>query len=198
VHLADVVELGAEPGCEHRHRATPCQTDDTGLEDQRELVERLPESHDVEEHVRLEIRRVVEDLHDPHGVDTLASAQERERDEVVGEARIDAGGETRGAARFARGLEWLGVAPWRRRRVHERDDRCGDDVGARFEDAGHVAHSVVGTQIAGRGVRHAVRAEPDDLVGVGGGGHSDRPDPGELAGVAPGLVGTVHQDPGQL
>ncbi len=198
VHLADVVELDPQPGGEDGHRAAPREADHTRLQDQRELVERLPEAHDVEQHVGLEIRRVVEDLHHPHRVDTLARAEERERDEIVGEAGVDARREARDITGLARALEQLRVPPRRGRWVHERDHGRRDDVRARLEDAGHVGDRVVGAQVTGRRVRDAVGSEGEHLVGVRRRRDADRRETRELPGVLAGLVRAVDEDAGEL
>ena len=87
--LADLVELDAEALGDHRDHAAPGERERAREEQQWGAVEGLAEAHRLEEHLGLVVGVVVEDLHHTHRVDPLARAQQRQRQQVVGEARID-------------------------------------------------------------------------------------------------------------
>ena len=93
--LGDLVELDAQAGRELADHRTPGQAQHAGLEQHRCLVEAATESHHIEHHRRAVIGVVVDDLHAPDLLHALARAGQRQRQEIVGEARIDAVDEDR-------------------------------------------------------------------------------------------------------
>ena len=103
VPLDDLVELDVEAGRELGDHAAPRRGEDAGRQDERHLVDRLAEAHDVEQHLGLVVGGVVEDLHAAHLVDALADAGQHERQPVVGEAGVDAVDPQRHAALLGRG-----------------------------------------------------------------------------------------------
>ena len=135
----------------HANDSTP------GIKQQRRRVERLAEAHRVEQHRRLRVGRVVDDLHHAQRVDVLARAGEHERQEVVRPAGIDARREARHAGvahASSSGRAHLGLDV---RREHERHDRARHDVLARRRDARHVGDRFGRSQVGGRGVARRSR-----------------------------------------
>ena len=107
VHLAQLLDLDAEPGGEHLHRPAPCEREHTWEQQQRFRVERLAEAHRLEEHLGLRVGRVVDDLHHPQRIDVLAVPREREREQIVRPTRVDARREARHARLDARVFQRL-------------------------------------------------------------------------------------------
>ena len=140
VDLAHLVELDVERLGDGVDGTAPGVGQDAGQEQQRLGVERLAEAHGVEQHLGLVVGRVVEDLHDPDAADPLAHAGEQDRQEVVGEAGIDAVEEAAGAALLAGRLQRLDQRRIGRRRVEELHERARHHVGSARQDAGDVGH----------------------------------------------------------
>ena len=88
--VLDLVDLDAEARRQLPDRCPPRHAEHAGLQQHRRLVECPPEAHDVEHHGGAVIRRVVGDLHAADLFEALAGACDRERDQVVGEAGVDA------------------------------------------------------------------------------------------------------------
>ena len=87
--VLDLVDLDAEAGGQLADRRAPRHPKYAGLQQHWRLVQRPTESHHVEHHGGAVIGGVVGDLHATHLFEALACARDRERDQVVGEARID-------------------------------------------------------------------------------------------------------------
>ncbi len=88
--LADLVEGRAERIRERVHDRAPREREHTGEEQHRRLVERLREAERLEHDLGLVVVLVVEDLGDADRVDALLAAEQRQRQEVIGVARVDA------------------------------------------------------------------------------------------------------------
>jgi hypothetical protein len=97
----DLVERHAEPFGEKVDGAAPAELQRAAGEQERRIVHVLAETHRFEEHLRLIIRRIVDDLDDAHLLPVAAEAGEREREQVVAEPGIDARGEKGGAPLLA-------------------------------------------------------------------------------------------------
>ena len=95
VDRVDLLERDADRVRDHRDRVTPGEDQHLRVLEDRLLLERLAEAH---RRVVARVGRVVEDLLDPHAIDAPAHAHQRHREQVVGEARVDPGGEAARAA----------------------------------------------------------------------------------------------------
>jgi hypothetical protein len=178
---------------------TPGKGEDAGYEQQRRVVEGLGEAHRVEEHGRLVVRGVVEDLHDAHGVDPLAGAEQHDGQRIVREAGVDAGREARRPTLSARRLEALDDVRRRPGREDERHDRGRHHVLPRLENPAEIGDGFGQAHVGGRGVRHAVGVERQQRVRVVGRRHADlSAEPAQVAGVPPDLVGAVHPETDEL
>src|SRR5439155_12405303 len=118
--------------------------------------------------------------------------------EVVGEPRIDAGGEERRAAASAGVREPVAELGEEGARVNERDDRARDDILPRGEDTADVLQGLEGAEIRRRRVADAVGVEREEGVSVVGGAHANRREAAERAGILPGLGGAVDPQADQL
>ena len=88
VGLSDLVDLDTQTGCQLSDRRTPGDAEHARLQQHRNLVQRLRESHVVHD-LRAVVAGVIVDLHATHLLDPLAGAREGERDQVVGEPGVD-------------------------------------------------------------------------------------------------------------
>ena len=167
------------------------------LEEGRELG-RAPNAHLV-----LVGTRVIEVVEDLERLDLLhlgAQAHQGHREKIVGEARIDAGGEAGGAALVAgfrdrvdpRGRVLLHVWPDPRR--HRR----GAHVDAGAEEGAHVPDVRVGLPRRRAVVDQGVGSEGDERIEVVRSGEVDRFDAADVTDVPAHLVLAVDPDPDQL
>src|SRR5205807_8898482 len=117
-----------------------------------------------------------------------------EREEIVGEPRIDAGGEERRAAASAGVREPVAQLGEEGARVDERDDRARDDVLPRGKDAADVLQGLEGAEIRRRRVADTVGVEREEGVSVVGGAHANRREAAALAGILPGLGGARSEE----
>ena len=145
--------------------------------------------------------RVVQQFGCPHLADLRAQAHQRHREQVVGEAGVDAGGEARRLAQLA-GLG-DGFDPVRRvevhRRPHPRRHGRRADVDPRAQEPGDQGDVVVGVRGGGPVVHQRVGFERDERVDVVGGRHAQASaEAADLTDVAAHLVGIAHPDPDQL
>ena len=90
VAFGDGVQRDVQPGGQLAKRRAPRDRQHAWLEQDRHLVERLAEPHDVEHHDGAVVGGVVGDLHTPHLLDTPAGAREGQRDQIGDESRVDA------------------------------------------------------------------------------------------------------------
>ena len=163
------------------------------------MVHRLAESHRFEQDFGLVVGRVVQDLLHAHGFDALGHAGQQQRQHVVREPRVDAGGEERGLAFGARFLEGRGEVGERACGMNERNERARYDVLSRREDRGHVLHRLDGTQVAGRRVAHRVGVHREQRVGVVRCEHAGRlVEAAQVRGVAPRFRVGRHPQPDEL
>ena len=170
------------------------------MQQHRDVVERLAESHHVEHHGGAVVGGVVDDLHAADLLDALTRAGQRQRKQVVGEAGIDAVDEQARIAFprsiFDRGeqLVWEDLP-----RVLQEHRAAADDVDAGGQDAPIVLERVGQPVVGHRGVDRALRAGGQHLVEVGGGGDAGRDiKAGKLSGVFAGLGVRRHPDAGEL
>ena len=182
-----LVDLETERGGEHHLRLAE---DLVHREDDRAragagLVGVAPEAEAVEDHLRRRVTAHVGELLHDDLLDREAEARHRDRQQVAREAGVDAGAVQRAVAGLARGPEALDLVG--SGRVGEHEAGRGHEVLARLEDAAHVVE--IGVQ---RRVVHAIGVQREDLVDVVRRDHAHRLDAGELAGVAPDLVGRGH------
>src|SRR5262249_1097483 len=170
----------------------------SGGEEERGVVERLPEAHRLEEDLGLIIGGVVDDLEDADLFPPLAEPGEHERQEVVREPRIDTRGEEGGAALAAGVGQPVADLGKEGTRVNERDDRARDHVLSRGEDPADVLERLKGAEIRRRRVADAVGVEREQRIGVGGGADADRRETAERARILSRLGGAVHPEADQL
>ena len=144
---------------------------------------------------------VVQQLGCPHLAHLRAQAHQRHREQVVGEAGVDAGGEARRLAQLARLGD--GLDPVRRVEMHggphPRRHGGGAHVDAGAQEAGDQRDVVVGVR-RGRAVVHqGVGLERDQRVDVVGRGDTERfGQSADLADVAADLVGIADADADQF
>ena len=166
-----------------------------GILEDRLLVDRIAEPHGL---VGARVAGVVENLLDPHPVDAPAQAHQRHREEVVGEAGIDPGGEAAGTSLTARLIERrdhlrrarLGIDQGRHRGVH--------DVLARGERTAQVLDVLGRILSRGAEVGDCVRVRGESGLDVGGRAQADRLLLDELAHVDVVLLRAVGDHADQL
>ena len=164
------------------------------------MVERLAEAHRLEQHLRLVVGRVVDDLEDADLVPALAEAR-RATSGRTSLAKPGSMPEVKNDVPPARHavLELVAHLREERLRVHERHDRARHDVLARGEDAADVLDRLEGPQVGGRGVADAVGVEREERVGVVGRAHAGRGgSPQSSPASVPGLRRAVHPHADEL
>ena len=141
-----------------------------GCQRNASYVHRPAEAEHVAHDDRLVVGRVVADLHDPDLVDPLAEAGHHQRQDVVGEARVDAVDVHRGVALVAGVLdprEELGRQDLLRPLQQHRP--AAGDVDARLDERDEVLDALEDPVVGHRGVHDRVRRQGDQRVPVVGG-----------------------------
>ena len=188
------------PGGHHPDRRAPGQAEDAGQEEQRGVGDRLAEAHQVEHHLGAVVRRVVGELVALDLLDALAGAGQGERQQVAGEARVDAGDVDGRVACLGGGLDLVDDLLRHGAPGELQGARCrADDVDAGLEQLADVVGGLDRPGVAHRAVDDALRLGGDERVEVAdrrdAGGHGE---PGQLAGVLADLVRARDADRDQL
>ena len=198
VRLADLLDLDAERLGDLADHAAPCVRQRAREEQQRCVIERLREPHRAEQHLGLVVRVVVEDLEHAHGVDALTRARQRDRQQVVGEAGVDAGEEARRAALLARGVEPVDHRLVGGLRVQQLHHRARHHVGPGREDARDVVDRLPRPQVGSCGVTDTIGTQRKERIHVVRRAHPGGDQAAQFAGISAGLVGAVHPESDEL
>jgi len=147
--------------------------------------------------------RVIEVVEDLEGLDLLhfgAESHEGHREEVVGEARVDAGGEAGRATLLARLCDGFDPRWWvlPHVRPHPGRHRRRAHVGSGAQEGADVADVGVGLPRRGPVVDQGVGAQGDECIEVVRGREAYRCDSADLPDVPPDLVLVVDTYPNQL
>jgi hypothetical protein len=199
VQVPDLVQGDPQPGGDLLHHRPPHHRQDPRRQQHRDVLQGLAEPHGLEQDLGLVVRGVVQDLHHPHRVDPLAHAEEHQRQEVVGESRVNPVHVAGSPGVPAGLLELLHLSrKGSRRRIDERRQRGGDHVLAGGQGPADVLDGLHRAEVAGGRVADRVGFSGQRRLDVGGGEHAGRLQPRQLAGVAALLRVRVDDDPGQL
>jgi hypothetical protein len=165
---------------------------------QRGELRRVPDAH-LELVVALVVG-VVEQFRGTHRLDLAAQSQQRQREQVVGEAGVDTGGEAGRPARRAGLGDRIAPHPGDlvRVRPHPRRHRRRADVDAGPQEGADDADVVIGQPRGRTVVNDRVGPQRDQLVHRIRGVHAGLLPAAQIAGVGPDLVRVADADPGQF
>ena len=144
------------------------------------------------------VGRVVEHLGEANRVDVPGDPRQCQRQHIIGEAGIDAGGEERASTRQCGGPQRAGDGWFDGVGIDKRDHRAGHHIFARPQNPHHVVERLEHPKVAGRRVDHHICVAPEQTVRIPAGKHTHRVDPAQFAGVAAGLGLAMHHKVDQL
>ena len=198
VPLGDLRQRDSEACRDLAHHAAPGHGQHARRKEERHVVERAPETHDVEEDHGLVVGVVVEHLGATYLLNALRDPAQHERQRVVGEAGVHPVDEE-GDARLLRRRDHRRRQRVVRCRVLEHDRAGGDDVDTGGQEPLQVGQGFEDAVVGHGGVDDAVRLQGQQRVDVVRPGHPHGvTQPGQLTGIAPDLVRIGDEEADQL